>query len=104
MITHAETPTSSATKTFIAPHPGSPEMPRWDAGELAPPPKFTARNWAMLLGPGLVMGGAAIGGGEWLLGPIVTARYGGALLWLATLSILGQVVYNMVISRYSLYT
>lgn len=58
----------------------------------------------MLIGPGLVMGGAAIGGGEWLLGPMVSARYGGALLWLATLSILGQVVYNMEISRYTLYT
>jgi hypothetical protein len=89
---------------FVAPHPGSPEMPRWEAGELLAAPRFTARNWAMLLGPGLVMGGASIGGGEWLLGPIVTARYGGALLWLATLSILGQVVYNLEISRYTLYT
>jgi len=56
-----------------------------------------------MLGPGLLMGGAAIGGGEWLMGPMVTARYGGALLWLATLSILSQVVYNMEISRYTLY-
>jgi hypothetical protein len=78
-------------------------MPRWDTGELAAPPTFTARNWAQMIGPGLVMGGAAIGGGEWLLGPLVTARYGGALLWLATLSILGQFVYNMEISRYTLY-
>ena len=51
-----------------------------------------------------VMGGSAIGGGEWLTGPAVTARYGGAMLWLATLSILGQVVYNLEISRYTLYT
>ena len=56
-----------------------------------------------MIGPGLVMGGSAIGGGEWLTGPLVTARYGGALLWLATLSILGQVVYNLEISRYTLY-
>lgn len=79
-------------------------MPRWELKELPAPPHFTARSWAMLLGPGLVMGGAAIGGGEWLLGPIVAARYGGALLWLATLSILAQVVYNLEISRYTLYT
>jgi hypothetical protein len=57
----------------------------------------------MLIGPGLVMGAAAVGGGEWLTGPVVTARYGGALLWLATLSILGQVIYNVEISRYTLY-
>jgi hypothetical protein len=35
---------------------------------------------------------------------MVTAQYGGALLWLATLSVLGQVVYNMEICRYTLYT
>ena len=58
----------------------------------------------MLLGPALVMGGSAIGAGEWLTGPIVTAKYGGGLLWLSTLSILGQVVYNLEISRYTLYT
>ena len=87
-----------------APHPGSKDMPRWNSGELPDAPRFTWRHWTMLLGPGLLMGGAAIGGGEWLTGPIVTAKYGGAMLWLATLSILGQVVYNLEISRYTLYT
>jgi hypothetical protein len=85
-----------------APHPGSRQMPRWDLGELADPPRISF-SWASIIGPGLVMGGSAIGGGEWLLGPIVTAQYGGALLWLATLSILSQVVYNIEISRYTLY-
>jgi len=79
-------------------------MPRWDVGELADAPRFTWRNWAMLVGPGLVMGGAAIGGGEWITGPAVTARYGASLMWLATLSILFQVLYNMEISRYTLYS
>ena len=79
-------------------------MPRWDTAELIEPPRFTARNWFALLGPGLVMGAAAIGGGEWLVGPLVTAKYGGALLWLATLSILCQGLYNIEISRYTLYT
>jgi hypothetical protein len=86
------------------PYPGSHEMPQWDVGELPSAPKFTARNWAMLIGPGLVMGGAAIGGGEWLTGPAVSARYGGALLWLATVSIIAQVFYNLEISRYTLYS
>lgn len=87
-----------------APHPGTKAMPRWDLGELIDAPKFRWRNWPMLLGPGLVMGAAAIGGGEWLTGPLVTAKYGGALLWLATLSILAQVLYNIEISRYTLYS
>ena len=89
---------------FVAPHPGSQQMPQWDTGELIDAPKFTLRNWTSMLGPGLVMGGAAIGGGEWLVGPLVTAKYGGALLWLAGLSILGQVLYNIEISRYTLYS
>lgn len=89
---------------FEAPDPGSQNMPRWDTGELVDAPRFTARNWFSLLGPGLILGGGAIGGGEWLMGPAVTARYGGALMWLATLSILGQVFYNIEISRYTLYT
>jgi hypothetical protein len=91
------------SSSFTAPHPGSQKMPRWDTGELIPAPVFTWRNWFAMLGPGLVMGGSAIGGGEWLLGPRVTAVYGGSLLWLATFSILGQVLYNIEISRYTLY-
>jgi hypothetical protein len=85
-------------------HQGSEMMPAWDVGELPTPPTFTLKDWASLLGPGLVMGGAAIGGGEWVTGPLVTAKYGGALLWLATLSIVGQVFYNLEISRYTLYS
>jgi hypothetical protein len=87
-----------------AAQPGSLGMPRWNKGELIDAPTFTRRNWFLLLGPALLSGGSAIGGGEWLMGPAVTARYGGAIMWLATLSILGQVVYNLEISRYTLYT
>ncbi|MAV38589.1 MAG: hypothetical protein CMJ59_24390 [Planctomycetaceae bacterium] len=86
------------------PQPGSAQMPPWNREELPEPPSFRWQNIAAMLGPGLFMAGAAIGGGEWLTGPIVTARYGGSLLWLATLSILGQCVYNVEVSRYTLYT
>jgi hypothetical protein len=100
-----DTPSPSATSTdFIPPHPGSQQMPQWDGGELPDAPVFRLRNWTALIGPSMVMAAAAIGGGEWLTGPLVTAKYGGALLWLSTLSILGQVVYNIEISRYTLYT
>ncbi|MGH7138200.1 MAG: hypothetical protein ACREHD_20810, partial [Pirellulales bacterium] len=98
-----EKPQSRPSAAFVAPHPGAAAMPRWTTGELAEAPHFTWKNWFAMLGPGLLMGGAAIGGGEWLMGPAVTARYGGALMWLATLSILGQVIYNIEISRYTLY-
>ncbi len=95
--------TNAAAALEAAPWPGSHEMPRWNVGELDDAPRFAWRNWAAMLGPGLLMSGASIGAGEWLLGPAVTARYGGALLWVTTLSILAQVVYNLEISRYTLY-
>ena len=79
-------------------------MPRWEVGPLGKPPVLGWKQLPLLLGPGLVMGASAIGGGEWLTGPINTARYGGAILWLATLSILGQTIYNIEISRYTLYS
>ncbi len=94
---------SSALANWQPPHPGSREMPRWTAGDLIEPPRVTWKTWAAMIGPGIVAGGSAIGGGEWLLGPEVTARYGGAVMWLATLSILGQVLYNIEICRYTLY-
>ena len=80
-----QTPENSAGGTFEAPYPGSKEMPQWDTNELIDAPKFTLKNWMSMLGPGLIIGGAAIGGGEWLVGPKVTAKYGGALLWIFTL-------------------
>lgn len=49
------------------------------------------------------MVGANIGGGEWLFGPLVTAQYGGRILWLANLSIILQVFYNLSVMRYTLY-
>lgn len=95
--------TNSGT-TAVAPHPGSQQMPRWNVAELPEAPQFKWKSIWQFLGPGLMMGGAAIGGGEWLMGPQVTAKFGGGLLWLATLSIVGQVLYNIEISRYTLYT
>lgn len=89
---------------FEAPHPGAQDMPRWTTEELVQAPFFTWRNWMAMIGPGLVMGASAVGGGEWLAGPAVTAMYGPALLWVAAVSILVQVLYNIEISRYTLYT
>ncbi len=86
------------------PHPGAQQMPRWDGGELPESPVFRWKNWTAIIGPSVVMAAAAIGGGEWLTGPQVTARFGPALLWLSAFSILGQVLYNIEISRYALYT
>lgn len=78
-------------------------LPTWTKGELPEPPPWTWRNWTGLIGPGIVMMGIQIGGGEWLFGPEITARYGGGLMWIASIAILLQVVYNLECGRYALY-
>src|SRR5688572_14734777 len=77
-------------------------MPAWTVGELPEPPTVK-KGVLALLGPGLMMAGAAIGGGEWLMGPAVTAQYGGIIMWLALVSILTQLAYNVGVMRYALY-
>jgi hypothetical protein len=99
----AEVVTGGDAADSAAPHPGSAAMPRWTTGDLIDAPRLGWRNMLALIGPGLVMSASAIGGGEWLLGPVVTAKYGGTLLWLAAASILFQALYNIEISRYTLY-
>ncbi len=81
-----------------------PQFPPWDRDHLPSPPDLSRRPWTALLGPGLLMVGANIGGGEWLFGPLVTAQYGGSVMWLATVSILLQLFYNLSVMRYTLYT
>src|SRR5204862_1301 len=69
-------------------------MPPWSHGELPEPPTVK-RGVLSTLGPGLMMAGAAIGGGEWLMGPAVTAQYGGVIRWLALASILNWLAYGI---------
>jgi len=78
-------------------------IPAWNTGDLPEPQPLRWRNWASFIGPGIVMMGIQIGGGEWLLGPEITARYGGGLMWVATLAIILQMFYNMECGRYALY-
>ncbi len=59
---------------------------------------------AGMLGPALLMGGAAIGGGEWLVGPTVTARLTAARPDVAGTITSWAGADNIEISRYTLYT
>jgi hypothetical protein len=93
---------------MTSPAPSNVELPKtclpdWDVAELPEPPALSWRHWTRFIGPGIVMMGIQIGGGEWLYGPEITAKYGGGLLWIATLAILFQVFYNIECGRYALY-
>lgn len=75
----------------------------WEIDELPAPPQRFASRWTALIGPGLLMVGANIGGGEWLFGPLVAAQYGGQIMWMATVAIIMQVFYNLMVMRYALF-
>ena len=79
------------------------QIPPWTTADLPEPDPISWRRWTRFIGPGIVMMGIQIGGGEWLLGPSVTAKYGGGLMWLATIAIILQVFYNVECGRYALY-
>ena len=44
-------------------------LPTWSYGELTEPKRLGWSNIKGFIGPGIVMCGIQIGGGEWLLGP-----------------------------------
>ncbi|MGL4464083.1 MAG: Nramp family divalent metal transporter, partial [Planctomycetia bacterium] len=98
----ARRPTGAADKAGPPLQRGGDHLPNWTTAELpeAPPVRFRLGN---MLGPGLIMAGAAIGGGEWLIGPALTAKYGGTLLWIATVSILFQAMFNLEVMRYAIF-
>ena len=79
-------------------------LPPWEVAELVEPPEFTWGNIFKTIGPGAILLGTSIGSSEWLLGPAVTARYGGFLLWLIPVSIVLQAIINTESIRYTLYT
>jgi hypothetical protein len=84
-------------------HISGNKIPPWTIDELPEPVPISWKRWTSFIGPGIVMMGVQIGGGEWLLGPSVTAKYGGGLMWLATIAIILQVFYNIEAGRYALY-
>ena len=57
------------------------------------------------IGPSFIALGAAIGSGEWLLGPLSVGKSGFVGIgWIITVSILLQVIYNIECSRYVVAT
>lgn len=94
---------SPATSTACGfPDPGM--LPAWNVGELPNPPQFSVRHALQLIGPSVILLGWAIGSGEWLFAPALTAKYAGAMLWVATISVFFQACLNQEVSRYTLAT
>ena len=56
------------------------------------------------LGPAIIAMGGAIGSGEWLMGPVIAAKYGLGLFWLVWVGALLQAFYNSAFARITIAT
>ncbi|MEZ6044205.1 MAG: Nramp family divalent metal transporter [Planctomycetaceae bacterium] len=76
----------------------------WEQDDLPEPPAYTLRNLIRTIGPGAILLATSIGGGEWLIGPAITVKYGTDILWIAFVAIALQLAFNLEAIRYTLYT
>jgi hypothetical protein len=76
----------------------------WARAELPPPPDVRGLNWLAAVGPGVIVLGVSIGSGEFLLGPAAFVRYGLSLLWVTTIAVLLQAIFNTEVMRYTVAT
>lgn len=76
----------------------------WNQSDLPAPPPFSIHNLFRTIGPGAILLAGSIGGGEWLVGPTITVKYGMEILWIASVAIALQLLFNLEAIRYTLYT
>ena len=80
------------------------KLPPWQQADLPAPPEKRLGDVFRTIGPGAIMLGAAIGGGEWLMGPTVTVKYGLSLMSIAVVAVFLQTQLNLELVRYTLYS
>src|SRR5215212_6519643 len=88
--------------------PAAPEaqsgLEPWKPATLPEPPQPKGLNWVTTVGPGVIVLGLSIGGGEFLLGPAAFVRHGLTLLWVTSVAVFFQTVFNTELMRYTLAT
>jgi hypothetical protein len=76
----------------------------WVRAELPAPPTPKGFEWVRVVGPGVIVLGLSLGGGEFLLGPAAFVRYGLSLLWITLVSVFLQTIFNTELMRYTVAT
>src|SRR5262245_50578465 len=61
-------------------------------------------EWLKVTGPGVIVLGASIGSGEFLLGPAAFVQHGLSLLWVVVVAVTLQTIFNTEVMRYTLAT
>lgn len=82
--------------------PGS--LPAWDVADLPEPLPFSFGNALKTIGPGAILLAASIGGGEWIVGPLTAIKHGAGIMWIASVAIVLQTLFNMEAVRYTMVT
>lgn len=88
-------PTSTESRSGLDP---------WRLAELPEPPRPRGLRWFGVVGPGVIVLGAAIGSGEFLLGPAAFVKYGLTMLWVAVCAMILQTLFNQELMRYTVAT
>jgi hypothetical protein len=76
----------------------------WVHAKMPAPPAPKGFDWIGVVGPGVIVLGVSIGGGEFLLGPAAFVRYGLSLLWVTLVSVFFQTLFNTELMRYTVAT
>ena len=76
----------------------------WRISPLPEPPRPRGLAWFSAVGPGVIVLGAAIGSGEFLLGPAAFVKYGLSLLWIVGVAAFLQTMFNLELMRYVMAT
>src|SRR4029453_343174 len=88
--------------------PATPEtrtgLEPWVQADLPEAPAPTGLQWAKVVGPGVIVLGLSLGGGEFLLGPTAFVRYGMSLLWITLVAVFFQTIFKTELMRYPLPT
>lgn len=76
----------------------------WRIAELPAAPRPQGLGWFSAVGPGVIVLGASIGSGEFLLGPAAFVKYGLSMLWIVGVAAVLQTLLNVEVMRYTLAT
>ena len=101
-------PPPSAPSTSDPRAPPPPEarsgLDPFETAELPAPPRPRGLSWIGVVGPGVIVLGASIGSGEFLLGPAAFVQYGLVLLWVTLVAVFLQTVFNTELMRWTMAT
>jgi hypothetical protein len=88
----------------VSAHEARSGLEPWGRADMPVPPDPKGLQWFGVVGPGVIVLGLSIGSGEFLLGPAVFVRHGLSLLWVTTVAVILQAIFNTEVMRYTLAT